>query len=144
VLATEVPTLENGGIELDRNGVAMRVIYHLRPGVRWQDGAPLTSADVKFTWETVRDPHFLAESKDGSAEVESVDTPDELTVIANYRAVSPAFASTLFTFGILPRHRLAGKDLNHDPYNDKPLGTGPFMVTEFRRGQYVVLDRNPY
>src|SRR5262249_10985116 len=54
------------------------------------------------------------------------------------------FASTLFTFGILPRHRLAGHDLNHDPYNEKPLGTGPFMVSEFRRGQYVVLERNPH
>ena len=143
VLATEVPTLANGGIELTRQGTAMRVIYHLRPGVLWQDGVPLSSADVKFTWEAVHDPHFLAESKDGSEEVESIDTPDAQTVIVNYRSVSPAFASTLFTFGILPRHVLAGKDLNHDPYNEKPLGTGPFMVSDFRRGQYVVLDRNP-
>ncbi len=143
-LATEVPTLDNGGIQLTRNPAAMRVIYHLRPGVTWSDGAPLTAADVKFTWETVKDPHYLAESKDGSAEVESIDTPDDATVIVNYKAVSPSFASTLFTFGILPRHLLAGRDLNHDPYNDKPLGTGPFMVSEFRRGQYVVLDRNPH
>jgi len=143
VLATAVPTLANGGIELTRQGAAMRVTYHLRPGVLWQDGVPLTSADVKFTWEAVRDPHFLAESKDGSEEVESIDTPDAATVVVNYRSVSPAFASTLFTFGILPKHLLAGKDLNHDPYNDKPLGTGPFMVSEFRRGQYVVLERNP-
>jgi len=144
VLATAVPTLANGGIELTHQGKAMRVTYHLRPGVLWQDGVPLTSADVKFTWEAVKDPHFLAESKDGSEEVESIDTPDAATVVVNYRSVSPAFASTLFTFGILPQHLLAGKDLNHDPYNDKPLGTGPFMVTEFRRGQYVVLDRNPH
>ena len=144
VLATEVPTLANGGIELIKAGAAMRVTYHLRPGVTWQDGAPLTSADVKFTWEAVKDPHFLAESKDGTQEVESIDTPDPLTVIVNYHSVSPSFASTLFTFGILPRHLLEGRDLNHDPYNDKPLGTGPFMVREFRRGQYVVLDRNPH
>jgi peptide/nickel transport system substrate-binding protein len=143
VLATEVPTLANGGIALARDGKAMRVTYHLRPGVLWQDGVPLSSADVKFTWEAVRDPHFLAESKDGSEDIESIDTPDPATVIVNYRSVSPAFASTLFTFGILPKHVLDGKDLNHDPYNDKPLGTGPFMVSEFRRGQYVVLERNP-
>ncbi len=143
VLATEVPTLANGGIALTRDGKAMRVTYHLRPGVLWQDGVPLSSADVKFTWEAVRDPNFLAESKDGSEEIESIDTPDPATVIVNYRSVSPAFASTLFTFGILPKHVLDGKDLNHDAYNDKPLGTGPFMVSEFRRGQYVVLERNP-
>jgi peptide/nickel transport system substrate-binding protein len=144
VLATEVPTLANGGIQLTQQGNAMRVTYHLRPGVTWQDGVPLTSADVKFTWKAVLDPHFLAESKDGTQEVESIDTPDDSTVIVNYRSVSPAFASTLFTFGILPRHLLEGRDLNHDPYNDKPLGTGPFMVREFKRGQYVVLDRNPH
>jgi peptide/nickel transport system substrate-binding protein len=144
VLATEVPSLENGGIQLTRGGTAMRVLYHLRPGVKWHDGAPFTSADVKFTWETVRDPHFLAESKDGSQEVTSIDTPDDLTVVVNYRAISPAFASTLFTFGILPRHLLQGHDLNHDIYNQKPIGTGPFKVSEFRRGQYVVLDRNAF
>jgi peptide/nickel transport system substrate-binding protein len=66
-----------------------------------------------------------------------------LTVIVNYKAVAPTFASTLFTFGILPKHRLQAKNLNSDEYNEKPLGTGPFMVTEFRRGQYVVCDRNP-
>jgi peptide/nickel transport system substrate-binding protein len=144
LLATEVPTLENGGIQLTRGGSAMRVVYHLRPGVKWHDGAAFTSADVKFTWETVRDPHFLAESKDGSQDVTSIDTPDDLTVVVNYRAISPAFASTLFTFGILPRHLLEGHDLNHDVYNQKPVGTGPFKVSEFRRGQYVVLDRNPF
>jgi peptide/nickel transport system substrate-binding protein len=144
VLATEVPTLANGGIQLTQGGTAMRVIYHLRPGVKWHDGAPFTSADVKFTWETVRDPRFLAESKDGSQDVTSIDTPDDLTAVVNYRAVAPAFASTLFTFGILPRHLLQGHDLNHDVYNQKPIGTGPFRVSEFRRGQYVVLDRNPF
>jgi peptide/nickel transport system substrate-binding protein len=144
VLATEVPTEQNGGIVLTRGGAAMQVTYHLRPGVTWHDGAPLTSADVKFTWEAVSDPHFLGESKDGCREVESIDTPDALTVVVHYRSVAPSFASTLFTFGILPRHLLAGHDLNHDPYNDRPVGTGPFRVTEFRRGEYVVVDRNPH
>ena len=141
VLATEVPTLGNGGIELD--GTAMRVTYHLRPGVLWQDGVAFTSADVRFTWEAVRNPAFLAESKEGADEVASIDTPDALTVIVNYRRTAPAFAATLFTFGILPRHALIGHDLNHDSYNDKPLGTGPFVVKTFQRGDYVVLERNP-
>ncbi|WP_419728121.1 peptide ABC transporter substrate-binding protein [Lichenicola sp.] len=142
VLATMVPTVGNGGIVLDADG-RMHVTYHLRAGVRWQDGAPFTAADVKFTWDAVRDPAFLAESKDGSEDIEGIDTPDDLTVVVNYRHSSAAFASTLFTFGILPRHLLLGHDLNHDPYNTRPIGTGPFMVREFRRGEYVVLDRNP-
>jgi len=143
VLATEVPTLENGGIQLLDGGKKMKVTYKLRPGVTWHDGQPFTSADVKFTWEAVKDPKFTAESKDGTADIDSIDTPDDMTVVCNYNTVAPDFASTLFTFGILPKHALEGKDLNTDAYNDKPLGTGPFMVKEFKRGQYVLTERYP-
>lgn len=144
VLATEVPTLDNGGIVLSPDGKRMRITYHLRDGVRWSDGEPFTAADVKFTWEALKNPDFVAESKEGVEDVESIDTPDPLTVVVNYRTIAPNFASTLFTFGIFPRHALVGKDLNSDVYNERPLGTGPFMVTEFRRGQYVVCERNPH
>ena len=142
VLALEVPTLSNGGIKL-LDGGRMRVSYRLRPDVTWHDGKPFTSADVKFTWEAVKNPKFTAESKDGTAEVESIETPDDLTVIVNYSRIAPNFASTLFTFGILPRHALEGKDLNTDVYNEKPLGTGPFVVKEFKHGQYILIERNP-
>src|SRR5260221_10118557 len=63
VLATDVPTVANGGIELLDGGKRMRVTYHLRPGVTWHDGAPFTADDVKFTWEAGKDPKFTAESK---------------------------------------------------------------------------------
>jgi peptide/nickel transport system substrate-binding protein len=143
VLATEVPTLENGGIELVDSGKKMKITYKLRSGVQWHDGHPFTSADVKFTWEAVKDEKFIAESKDGTEDVEAIDTPDDLTAIVHYNTVAPDFASTLFTFGILPKHALEGRDLNTDAYNEKPLGTGPFMVKEFKRGQYVLTERNP-
>ena len=143
VLAKQVPTLKNGGIKLEP-GNKMTITYHLRPGVKWSDGQPFTSSDVRFTWEAVKDPKFIAESKDGSGDVDSIDTPDALTAVVHYKRVSPDFASTLFTFGILPEHTLKGKDLNTDNYNNAPLGTGPFKVTEFKRGQYVILDRNPF
>lgn len=144
VLATRVPTVANGGIKIAPDNKSMVVTYKLRPGVKWSDGQPFTSADVKFTWDAVKDPKFIAESKDGSDDISSIDTPDPLTVIVNYKRVAPDFASTLFTFGIFPKHTLEGKDLNTDTYNVMPLGTGPFKVTEFKRGQYVILDRNPY
>ncbi len=143
VLATEVPTLQNGGIVLTDGGKKMTVTYKLRPGVKWHDGQPFTSADVKFTWQAVKDEKFIAESKDGTEDIESIETPDELTAICHYNTVASDFASTLFTFGILPKHALEGKDLNTDVYNEKPLGTGPFMVKEFKRGQYVLTERNP-
>lgn len=141
VLATEVPTIENGGIVVAADGKTMKITYKLRDGVKWHDGQPFTSADVKYTWEAVKDPKFIAESKDGSEEVESIDTPDDLTVVVNYKTILPTFASTLFTFGIFPKHALEGTDLNTSSYNETPIGTGPFKVTEFVRGQYVVTER---
>lgn len=144
VLATEVPTLANGGIALSADGSTMTVTYHLRDGVMWSDGEPFTSADVKFTWEAVKNPDFQAESKDGTADIDSIDTPDDLTVVAHYNTVAPDFASTLFTFGILPKHVLEGQDLNTSDFNTHPIGTGPFMVTDYKAGQFVVLKRNPY
>lgn len=146
VLAREVPTVKNGGIKVAADGKTMTITYKLRPNVKWHDGKPFTSSDVKFTWEAVKNPKFIAESKDGTEDILRIDTPDPLTAVVHYKRIAPDFASTLFTFGILPKHALEGKegkDLNTDPYNTKPLGTGPFMVKEFRRGQYVALTRNP-
>jgi peptide/nickel transport system substrate-binding protein len=142
VLSTAVPTLANGLIKLDGQG-GMSVTYPLRRGVRWHDGAPFTSADVRFTWEAVNDPAFIAESKDGADRIVAVDTPDPFTAVCHYPKVDPGFAATLFTFGILPAHRLRGHDLNNNPYNERPIGTGPFRVVAFRRGQYVLTERNP-
>ncbi|WP_375449635.1 ABC transporter substrate-binding protein [uncultured Devosia sp.] len=141
VLALEVPTIENGGIVVAEDGKTMQITYKLRDGVKWHDGEPFTAADVKYTWEAVKDPAFIAESKDGTEEVESIETPDDLTVIVNYNTILPTFASTLFTFGIMPAHLLKGTDLNTSSYNETPVGTGPFKVTEFVRGQYVVTER---
>ena len=143
VLATVVPTLANGGIKISPDGKTMSITYKLRRNVKWSDGKPFTSADVKFTWEAVKNPKFIAESKDGTEDIASISTPDPYTAVVNYKRVAPDYASTLFTFGILPQHALSGKDLNTDVYNEKPLGTGPFKVKEFKRGQYVVVERNP-
>ena len=99
VLATEVPTLDNGGIKLSADGKTMTVTYKLREGVKWSDGEPFTAEDVAFTWNAVKNPDFLAESKDGTDDIDSIDTPDPLSVVVNYNTVAPDFASTLFTFG---------------------------------------------
>ncbi|GEM85871.1 MAG: peptide ABC transporter substrate-binding protein [Thermaceae bacterium] len=142
-LAVEVPTLANKGIRITDNGKKMIVTYKLRPGVKWADGEPVTSADVKFTWEAIKDPKYLGPEKDGTEEIERIETPDPLTAVIYYKQIFSGFKSALFSYGILPKHVLEGKDLNKDPFWDKPFGAGPFRVTEFKRGQYVIVERNP-
>ena len=76
-LAAVVPTLENGGISKD----GLTITYHLRHGVRWHDGAPFDSGDVKFTWQAIMNPRNNVVSRRGYDQVASVDTPDPFTAV---------------------------------------------------------------
>ena len=142
VLAAELPTLANGGVRMRGDG-GMDVTWKLRPGVRWHDGVPHTSADVKFTVDAINKGDWKPESVDGFDRISSVDTPDSLTAVVHYREV---YAPYLLQFvrGTLPMHLLAGKDLNtaHD-YDRAPLGTGPYRVKEWRTGEHILLERVP-
>jgi len=63
LLAREVPTLDNGGVRMRPDG-GMDVIWRLRPGIRWHDGVPFTSADVAFTVAAINSPAYKPESTD--------------------------------------------------------------------------------
>ncbi len=142
-LAKEVPSLDNGLIKVLDDG-KMDITYNLKQNVTWHDGKPFTSADVKFTWEALKNEAFLAESKQGVDEIESIDTPDDYTVVVHYKYQYPDFAEQLFTFGIMPKHVLEGKDLNaQEGWNREPIGTGPFMFKKWVPGEYLEVVKNP-
>ena len=142
VLAELVPSPENGLVRANPDGT-MLVTWKLRPGVRWHDGTPFTSEDVKFTVEALNDPAYNPESTDGFDRIEGVETPDPLTAVVHYREVYAPYQDQ-FWRGCLPKHLLAGKDLNRASFYDRsPLGTGPYRVKEWRTGEYLLLERNP-
>lgn len=137
-LASEVPSLRNGGISAD----GKTYTYHLRPGVKWHDGAPFTSRDVAFTWRLVMDPRNNVLHREGYDEVSSIETPDELTVRVHLRRRSPPFVTRFFTSlqegakVILPEHLLASAPvINESPFNAAPVGTGPFKFVKWERGK---------
>jgi peptide/nickel transport system substrate-binding protein len=118
------------------------IIFKLRPGVLWHDGQPFTSADVKFTVESILDPKVASPRKSNFDFLEKVETPDPLTVIAHYKK---GFAPALQYWGIgmAPRHLLEGKDVNTDPFNRHPIGTGPYKFKQWKDKQFIELEANP-
>lgn len=142
LLAASVPTLENGGVVLRKDG-GMDVTWRLRPEVKWHDGTPHTSADVKFTVEAINSPAYNPESTDGFDRITSVDTPDPLTAVLHYQEVYAPYALQ-FVRGTLPKHVLEGRDIDTaNDYNRAPLGTGPYKVAEWKSGEYIRLEAAP-
>jgi peptide/nickel transport system substrate-binding protein len=143
LLATQVPTIENGGVRLRGDG-GMDVTWTVRPGVRWHDGQPFTSADIQFTVDTINSPGYNPESTDGFDRITSVDTPDPLTAIVHYREIYAPY-DIQFIRGALPKHLLQGRDIDRaQDYNRNPLGTGPYHVVEWKAGEHILLERVPH
>ena len=145
-LAAEIPTAENGGISAD----GLTVTWKLKPCLFWSDGDPLTSADVKFTWESVMNPANASLSRVGYEKIASIETPDETTAVIKFSELYPPW-QTLFTQGpnnqgsILPRHILEGQTgLESNPFIHWPIvSSGPFVITEWVTGDYMTLLPNP-
>jgi peptide/nickel transport system substrate-binding protein len=135
-LADRVPTLKNGDISRD----GLTIVYHLRRGVRWQDGAPFDAGDVLFSWRAVMNPRNLTVSRFGYDVVRDVEVRDPHTIAVHLRHRFAPFVTTFFTMAghpdcILPRHLLAAyPELNRVPFNTLPVGTGPFRVASYEKG----------
>lgn len=116
------------------------VTFKLKQGLKWQDGTPITSADVKFTGEYLAE-HKLQWTAGIFESVESTETPDDLTVVYNLKQPYPGFAGTLgYWVRIVPKHiwEKVSDPKNFD--NPEPIGAGPFKMVKWERGQYVEME----
>src|SRR5574339_765032 len=119
------------------------VTWKLREGLKWTDGEPLTSDDIKFTWEAVSNPNSGAfNATAGFDLIESIETPDDLTAVVHY---SEPFVGYLgqFSAALLPRHATgAPEEMTTWEWNMKPVVAGPFVVTDWRSGESISMERN--
>ena len=119
----------------------LQILFHLRKGVRWHDGAEFTSEDVLFTYNTVTDPKVPTPYSSNYGPVKNVEALDKYTVRVSYHEpFAPALES--WGMGILPKHILYDNDITKEIYSRKPIGTGPYRLREWVTGQKVILEAN--
>jgi peptide/nickel transport system substrate-binding protein len=139
VLATEIPTVDNGGLSADY----LTVTWKLKPDLKWSDGEPFTSDDIKFTWEVISNPASGATSTSGFDLITDIETPDDLTAIVHY---STPYVGYILQFGdgIFPRHAAGTPEtMTTWEWNTNPVGMGPFVVTEWVSGDSITMEPNP-
>lgn len=143
--------ISNGLMTQDRNGrlvpdLAERVetpdprtfVFHLRRNVRFQNGAPFTSADVAYTYSSIVDVKTRSPRRADFKRIEAVETPDPHTVVIRLSAPYAPFLTAAAT-GIVPKD-LGG--LTPEEFGRAPIGTGPYRVTRWETNSSITLEAN--
>ncbi|HWQ67655.1 MAG TPA: ABC transporter substrate-binding protein [Methanospirillum sp.] len=118
-------------------------IFHLRDGVKWQDGTAFSSDDVKFTFDLLKSGKWLTVFPSSSEYdlITNIETPDKDTVKFTVSNAPVSFIER-FALPILPKHLLEGQDLASTEFWQKPVGTGPYVFDHWNKGEELVLTAN--
>ena len=117
---------------------------YLRKDVTFSDGVPLTAEDVKFTYDLIMDPKTDAASlRNYIQDFIDCDVLDPYTI--RFTATKPYFRHMLIValFDVMPKHIYGEGDINKHPGNRAPIGSGPYIFSEWVTGQEISLVRNP-
>ena len=137
-----------------------KVVFTLRDGLKFHDGKPVTSKDVKFTLDSIASPDYTGDLQSyvtsivGFKEVQmgtetslkGIVTPDDKTVEINFEVPYSPVLTNIGTLGILPAHIWETLEVKKwaegNDLISKPIGSGPYKFVEFKAGEYVKLSAN--
>lgn len=123
----------------------LTITFKLREDAKWHDGEPVTSEDVKYTFDTIKEnPSYYFSSR--MSIVDSIDTPDDYTVVFNMNAADVSFIADIGWYAsfVLPEHVFNnGQSWEDNPASKEPIGSGPFKFSSFKQGESVTIVANP-
>jgi peptide/nickel transport system substrate-binding protein len=143
-LVDEIPTVANGGVSEDLRSIT----WTLSEGITWSDGSPLTAHDVKFSGDFCMDPDTGCTVLDQFANVESIEAVADNTIRINFDVAKP-FPYGPFVGYLTPIIQKAqfedciGAAALECQESFGPIGTGPFVVEDFRTNDVVTYTANP-
>ncbi len=145
-LAEEIPTLENGGVAADLKSIT----WSLKPDLKWSDGSPFTASDVKFTGDYCMDPEAGCSPLARFADVEAIEVIDDLTVTIRFKIAKPypygpfmgAQSPVLQAAQFANCMGAAAPACTEENFN--PIGTGPFVVHDFRPNDVIEMVANDH
>jgi peptide/nickel transport system substrate-binding protein len=145
ILAAEIPTVDNGGVSKDLTSVT----WKLKSGIKWSDGSDFTADDVVFTWEYCADPATACTSVSAFDPIAKVEAVDPQTVKITWKEPN-ANSYIAFVGGfqgvVLQKKQFTeckGAAAATCAANNAPIGTGPFVLKEFKAGDVATYEKNP-
>jgi len=121
--------------------------FHLQHNVKWHDGEPFTAADVKYTFDAIMNRPSGYNKNLLLPFFDRAEVVDDYTVQLILKQANAGLLALLAdpysrSFVILPRHIYEGTDIETNPANEHPIGTGPFKFVEWVKGSYISMVAN--
>ncbi|MBU6498219.1 MAG: hypothetical protein KGQ40_06795 [Rhodospirillales bacterium] len=117
------------------------IVFDLRTDIKFQDGTPLTPADVVFSVQRIIDPAFRSPQLSQFNQIASADVTGPSQVTLHTKTPYPALLAQLVKLSIVPKAYV--QKLGNQGFNQKPMGSGPYRLQDWQRGVQSVLAANP-